>query len=178
MPEEPEVPTEHLHESIQEQAEHARESWILAVALSTAVLAVLAAITSLLAGAHANEAMLDQIQASDHWAYYQAKGIKAAVLESKMELLHGLNKEVPLEDGKKLEEYKADQKEIQVKAEERAQSSEHHLAHHETLAKGVTIFQVAIAIAAISVLTRKKWMWFGSMVLGICGCIFFVLGIL
>lgn len=178
MPEEPEVPTEHLHESIQEQAERGKEAWILAVALSTAVLAVLAAISSLLAGGHANEAMLDQIQASDHWAYYQAKGIKASVLESKLELLRGLNKEVPSEDAKKLEEYKADQKDIQEKAEEKAQSSQHHLAHHETLAKGVTIFQVAIAIAAISVLTRKKWMWFGSMMLGICGCIFLVLGIL
>ena len=56
------------------------------MALSTAVLAVLAAIASLLSGQHANEAVMDQIEASDQWNYYQAKGIKAAVLDVKMSL--------------------------------------------------------------------------------------------
>jgi hypothetical protein len=43
------------------------------VALSTAILALLAAIASLLAGEYANEAMMDQIEAADQWSYYQAK---------------------------------------------------------------------------------------------------------
>jgi hypothetical protein len=54
--------------------------------LSTAILAVLAAITGLLSGMHANEAMMDQIEASDQWNYYQAKSIKASVLDAKMSL--------------------------------------------------------------------------------------------
>jgi Domain of unknown function (DUF4337) len=62
--EEAEVPLEHLHEHAQETAMHSRESWISWVALSTAILAVLAAIASLLSGEHANEAMLNQIEAS------------------------------------------------------------------------------------------------------------------
>ncbi|HUI09707.1 MAG TPA: DUF4337 domain-containing protein [Bacteroidota bacterium] len=177
MPEDPEVPTEHLHEAIHEEAEKGA-SWVMAVALSTAVLAVLAAITALLAGNHANEAMMDQIQASDQWAFYQAKGIKAAVLESKSELLKGLGKEPAAGDEEKLEKYKSDQKEIQAVAEEKTHASEAHLARHETLAKGVTVFQVSIAIAAIAVLTRRRWMWFTSMLLGLCGCVFLVLGII
>jgi hypothetical protein len=67
MPEEIEVPIEKLHESIQEEAEKAREKWVLFVALSTAILAVLAALSSLMAGHHVNEALIDQIQASDQW---------------------------------------------------------------------------------------------------------------
>jgi len=177
MPEDPDVPTEHLHETIHEEAEKG-SSWVMAVALSTAVLAVLAAISALLAGGHANEAMMDQIQASDQWAFYQAKAIKAAVLESKIELLGGMGKETPPGDGEKLAKYTSDQKEIQAVAEEKTHSSEGHMARHETLAKGVTVFQIAIAIAAISVLTRKRWMWFGSMLLGICGCVFLLLGVL
>ena len=76
--EEAEVPIEHLHEQVHETAEHSGETWISWVALSTAVLAVLAAIASLLSGQHANEAVMDQIEASDQRNYYQAKGIKAA----------------------------------------------------------------------------------------------------
>jgi len=177
MPEDPEVPTEHLHDAIHEEAEKGG-SWVMAVALSTAVVAVLAAITALLAGNHANEAMMDQIQASDQWAFYQAKGIKAAVLESKIETLRGLGKEPGAGDEEKLEKYKADQKEIQTVAEEKTKASEEHLAHHETLARGVTVFQVAIAIAAIAVLTRRRWMWSISLLLGLCGCVFLVLGLI
>src|ERR1700739_1479563 len=84
--EEAEVPLEHLHEEVHHHAEHSGEKWISWVALSTALLAVLAAIAGLLSGKHANEAMMSQIQAADHWAYYQAKGIKAAVLDAKMSL--------------------------------------------------------------------------------------------
>ena len=82
--EEPEVPLEHLHEHVNESAKHTGEAWISWVALSTAILAVLAAIASLLSGEHANEAMMSQIEAADKWSYYQSKSIKAAVLERKL----------------------------------------------------------------------------------------------
>jgi TolB-like protein len=85
--EEAEIPLEHLHERVHRSAEHSGEKWISWVALSTAVLAVLAAISALLSGKHANEAMMSQIEASDQWNYYQAKSIKAAVLDAKMTLL-------------------------------------------------------------------------------------------
>ena len=56
------------------------------MALSTAILAVLAAIAGLLSGQHVNEVMMNQIEASDQWNYYQAKSIKASVLDAKMSL--------------------------------------------------------------------------------------------
>src|ERR687891_2904427 len=75
-----------LHEQIRHSAEHSGETWISWVALSTAILAVLAAIAGLLSGQHVNEAMMNQIEASDQWNYYQAKSIKASVLDAKMSL--------------------------------------------------------------------------------------------
>jgi len=66
--EEAEVPLEHLYEQTHERAKH-RPAWISWVALSTAILAVLAAIASLLSGEHANEAILSQIEASNQWSY-------------------------------------------------------------------------------------------------------------
>src|SRR6266513_2938180 len=84
--EESEIPLEHLHEHVKETAEHSGAVWISWVALSTAILAVLAAIAGLLSGKHVNEAMMNQIEASDQWSYYQAKSIKAAVLDAKIAL--------------------------------------------------------------------------------------------
>ena len=178
MPEDMDVPTEHLHEQMEHAAHESAERWILLVALSSALLAVLAAASSLLAGHHANEAMIEQIQASDQWAYYQAKGIKLAVLESKMELQGTLGKKAESADEEKAAGYKDQQKEIEDKAREKEHASEQHLASHQILAKGVTVFQIAIALGAIAALTRKKWLWFGSIALGLVGIFFFVQGIL
>src|ERR1041385_8777375 len=89
--EEAEVPLEHLHEQVHHSAEHSGETWISWVALSTAILAVLAAIAGLLSGKNANEAMMSQIEASDQWNYYQAKSIKAAVLDAKMAVVSSPN---------------------------------------------------------------------------------------
>lgn len=172
MPEEIEDPTEKLHECIQEEAEKATEKWVLLVALSTAILAVFAAVCSMMAGHHANEALIEQIQASDHWAYYQAKGVKTAVLESKIETLHALSKQTSADDDEKVKRYRKEQKEIEEQAKEKEKSSYIQLTAYKILAKAVTVFQIAIAIAAISVLTRRKWLWYGSGILGLIGLIF------
>lgn len=174
--EELEVPTEHLHETLHESAHHSAERWILKVALTAALLAVFAAVTALFAGHHANEAMIEQIKSSDQWAYYQAKGIKSAVLESKMEMLASLGKEQSAKDAEKVIAYKEEQKEIGKKAKEYAELSEQHLSVHKTLANGVTIFQISIAICAISALTKTKWLWYGSMILGLAGMVFLAMG--
>ena len=49
------------------------------------LLAGLAALSSLMAGHHANEAMMSQIESSDQWSFFQSKGIKEAALTSKAE---------------------------------------------------------------------------------------------
>jgi len=177
MPEEIEVPTEHLHEALEHEAHkaHCHETadsaagWIPLAALSSAILAVFAAISALLAGHYANEAMLEQIRASDGWAYFQAKGIKAAVLQSKVDLLTALGKEASDGDRAKIEEYRKEQEEIKADAEKDVQLSKHHLQLHQILARTVTLFQIAIAMAAISVLSRKKRLWHLSLLLGVAG---------
>src|SRR6266542_3804305 len=153
--EESEVPLEHLHEQVKETAEHIGAPWISWVALSTAILAVLAAIAGLLSGRHVNEAMMNQIEASDQWSYYQAKSIKASVLDAKISLAT-----TPDESD-------------QSKRKEAAAKSNFH--KHEVFAGGVTMFQIAIAIAAISALTRKPRFWIVSLLFGAAGCAFLVL---
>jgi len=174
--EESEVPTEHLHEEMEHHASHGKAPWMMGVALSSALLAGFAAVCSLLAGHHANEAMVDQIQSSDKWAYYQAKGIKSAVLGSKMELLEAEGKPVSDKDVQKIAGYKKDQDDIAAEANEKQKSAEAHLHRHVIFARAVTLFQIAIAIGAISALTNRRSFWFVSLAFGAGGLLFLAQG--
>lgn len=174
--EDPEVPLEQVHEDIHHHAN--RERWILGVALSTALLAGLAAVASLLSGHHANEGMLDQIRASDQWGYYQAKGIKGAVLSAKLELLVSLGKNSDPRDEAKVAEYKKDQEAIAEQAKEKEKASEEHMHLHVIFARGVTLFQVAIAVSAIAVLTKRRPFWYVGMAFGLMGLCFLIQGLL
>jgi hypothetical protein len=177
MPEEIEVPTEHLHEKMEEEAEHGGR-WVARVAVSSALLAVTAAISALMAGHHANEAMLEQMQATDDWAFFQAKGIKASVTESKDEMLAALGKPVSVEEQAKIGKYSDEQKEIEDKGHELEESSAAHMGHHNQLARAVTIFQIAIAMGAIAVLAKKPPLWWISLGLGAGGLYFLIIGLL
>jgi len=167
--EEIEVPTEHLHEAIHEKAMESPNRWFPLVAISTAFMAVFAAISGLLAGHHSDEALIEQIKASDQWAYYQAKGIKAEIKT--------LQVQAGLTDAASIEKYKKEQEEIKKKAEEAEQESKLNLDKHSILAKAVTLFQVAIAISAISILTKKKPLWVTSMVISAAGLVYFIMGV-
>jgi len=178
MPEEMEVPTEHLHEHMEHHAHEAGEKWVMGVALSSAFLAAFAAVASLMAGHSVNEAVLLQIKAADQWNYYQAKGIKAAVLGSKIELLDGMKKSVSKSDLEKVKQYKDDQEGIKEKADEFEKEAEHLLGKYKGLAGSVTLFQIAIAVGAISALTRKKPFWFVSLGFGGVGVVLFLMGLI
>lgn len=177
--EEMEVPTEHLHEEIQEKAEEQKDKWTLYVALSTAFMAVLAAVAGLLAGHHANEALIERVKASDQWNYYQAKNLKAELVASSDRLLHTLSPNTPVEDHKlDLARYEREKESIKKTAEDAEKLSEQHLGHHVPLASAVTAFQIAIAISAISLLTRRRQFWYMGLLLMLIGVGFHIAGTL
>lgn len=172
--EEIEIPTEHLHETILEKAEESLKeskgiSWSMYVAISTALMAVFAAISGLMAGHHSNEALIEQIKASDQWAYYQAKGIKAEI--KSMQIGNSVV------DVAAVAKYKKEQEVIKKQAEESVNASKLHLEKHVSLAQAVTLFQIAIAISAISILTRKKFLWWISIGTTVVGLYFFASGL-
>lgn len=165
-----EVPIESSQEQIHHAAMHASDSdkrFMNTGAIIAALLAVAAAVSALFAGHMANEALLEQIQASNQWSYYQAKGIKASIAEIK----EG-------DASEKVAKYKEQQEEISRKAQEKEHESRNHLVRHESLAAAVTFFQIAIAITAIAVLTRKKSFFFGSIGLGLMGLLCILKGLI
>src|SRR5438270_9289540 len=106
MPEE-DLETTELKERIEEGVEKALEEgggaprWTLYLSLSTAIIAVFAAIASLESGANSNdaileknEAVLSQSKASDQWAYYQAKGVKASLATAESDMVLRENAEL------------------------------------------------------------------------------------
>jgi len=172
--EEMETPTEHLHEHIHEGVEHDRSPWMIWVALSTAILAVLAAIASLLANYHSDEALLSQIRSSDQWNYYESKGIKSLILEGNNKVLSKMGIKGLAEDSAKVDENKKKQEEIRKNAEKLEKESEEHGKIHGIYASAVTLFQIAIAISAITILTKRRVLWYISLVFTFIG-IFYLL---
>jgi lipopolysaccharide export LptBFGC system permease protein LptF len=89
-----------------------------------------------------------------------------------------LKQPAPEESKQKLEQYRDDQQEIQRRAKESESDSSRHLAIHQVLATAVTLFQVAIAVTAISVLVRRRSLLGVSLVFGLVGLVFLIRGFL
>jgi hypothetical protein len=183
MPEGPEIDTDKLRETIDEEIEKEGSALLRTVALTTAILAALAAIASLKAGSTVNEALALkteatrlQAEASDQWAYYQAKGLKATVTEVSRNTWIALDKTPPDELAKNEERYAEDQKksmekakELEKQRDEKSAEADHLMHHHHFFAQSVALLQVSIALGAVAALTRKRIVWAGSLMLGIFG---------
>ena len=183
VPEGPEVDTDKLRETIDEEIEKEGSKLLRTVALTTAILAALAAIASLKAGGTVNEALALkteatrlQAEASDQWAYYQAKGLKATVTEVSRNTWIALDKTPPDDLAKNEERYVEDQKRSMEKAkefekqrDEKSTEADHLMHRHHFFAQSVAWLQVSIALGAVAALTRKQVVWAGSLVLGLAG---------
>jgi hypothetical protein len=196
MPEEG-LETAELRERLEEAREHAHkhgggESWVMALSLSTAILAVLAAVASLESGSFANQALADkndavlaQAKASDAWAFFQAKSIKSAIYASQAEAQRKADPDVFGKLSKEAERYKTESDDLKKEAtesekqvKEKQVHAEHNFHHHHLFAYAVTIFQVSIGIAAIAALAKRKQLWWASMAIGMGGIYFFARGFL
>ncbi len=186
MPEGPELESEALKETIDKEIEHHEEPFLRWIALATAILATLAALASLKAGATVNEGLVLkteatrlQAEASDQWAYYQAKGIKGAVAAGAAAAWDAAGKPHPAAMDQTVARYAAEQKAIQDSArvlerlrDRASEEADHLLDVHHGFADAVTLFQVAVALASVAALTRSRPIWWVSLVLGAAGLVF------
>ena len=173
-------------EHLDELAHHEHhQGWTRYLAVTTALIAVLAAVASLLAGNWANiallrknDALLAQTQASDQYAYYQAKGIKKALAEFQ----YAQTKDPAQQDavtkyGQQQEAIKATADEDTKKVTEENEAAEKQLEKHHHGALSVTLFQISIALSAMAALLRRKSFWALSVALAVGGCVFLGIGI-
>ncbi|MBL8765131.1 MAG: DUF4337 domain-containing protein [Phycisphaerae bacterium] len=151
--------------------------WTGWVAIATATLAALASVSSLLATRHTTEAMIDQISASDQWSYYQAKSVKEAIVRGKMDQLAALGKEPTQADRETVARYEREQNEITAAAKSLQVSADDHRRRSALLANAATLTQIAIALCAISLLTRRSWFLIAALLAGAGGTVFLVVGL-
>ena len=161
----------HDHE-VEHVAQHGGDNFTSRVAVLTAVLSTVGAIFGYLGGhsqnaalLYKNEAAIQKTSASNQWNYYQAKSNKQNLAELSIVLTAGEPREKYVQDvaryKKEKEEIKVEAEKLEAVAKEADQKSDREMHVHERWALATTLLQIAIAMAAITLLTRKRWMLFG-----------------
>ena len=85
-------------------AEEPKEKWLNYLALTTVILAVCATLSTFKGAGYSTRAVLSQSQATNQWAYYQAKGIKGYLYEIQKEALELEFKKDKIRGAKTLQE--------------------------------------------------------------------------
>lgn len=167
-------------------AGHKGGGMIAQIAMVTAIIATVGAIFSYMGGAtqanaglYKNNAAIKKTEASNQWNYFQSKSTKQSLAE--------LARDLAPDDKKngyqaKIERYEKEKNEIKTAAEKLEadatawdRQSDEQMHQHHRWAQATTALQVAIALAAIALLTKKKWLEYGMF--GLAG-IGFSIGVL
>jgi len=179
MAEEFEVRGPH-EEHLESSAEHDPKGMAGQLAVMTAVLATVGAMFSYMAGATQadaalmkNDAAIRKTEAANQWNYYQAKGNKQSLNELGLELAADARK--PFFEGE-IKRYKAEKANIKADAEKLEQESvafdhqsEARMHEHHRWAQATTALQIAIAMAAIALLTKKRWLEYAVIGVSVVG---------
>ena len=170
-------------------AEHDASGMISRIAMFTAMVATVGAIFSYMGGAtqanaglYKNNAAIKKTEASNQWNYFQAKSTKQALAE--------VSRDLSSEDRKatyqaKVDRYEKEKGEIKVAADKLEteatvwdQQSDAQMHQHHRWAQATTVLQIAIAMAAIALLTRKKWLEYAMFAAAGVGAVVGVLALL
>jgi len=168
-----------------EKTEGRRPRWIDALAVSTALFAVFAAIAALESGNYANEALykanqavLLQTQAVDVWNQYQADSIKKYQQRGLAGVLGHVGGSEQEIQAALAEADRRQQTENELRPEAQRltdetsalnHESQMQLSHHHRFAIAVTLFQVAIGLGAVAALLRMPVVWWVSLGAGVLG---------
>ena len=172
----------HDHE-LEHAVEHASEGaggMINQIAMFTAVIATVGAIFSYMggftqanAGLFKNNAAIKKTEASNQWNYFQAKSTKQSLAEISRDLAPA-DKQAFYQA--KIDRYETEKNEIKATADkieeegkEADRQSDVQMHQHHRWAQATTALQVSIALAAIALLTRKKWLEWGMFGVGAIG---------
>ena len=171
-------------------AEEKKEPWLNYLALSTVILAVCATLSTLKGGGFSTRSVVAQAQASDQWAYYQAKSIKGYIYDIQREKLELEVKAV--KDGsrsiageyekkiaaykEKTERYDKEKEEIKQKAEGLEKVRDEAAMHSGAFGLAAMFLQIAILLSSIAALMKKKPFWYIGLAAGCVGLLYFFNG--
>ena len=173
-------------------AEDKKDTWLNYLALTTVILAVCATLSTFKGGGYSTRSVMSQTQASDQWAYFQAKSIKSYIYDmqkDKMELelktAGKMSPQATAEYAKKIEEYEkkskkydAEKSEIQAEAKRFEQVRNDAQQHSQIFGIAVIYLQIAILLSSIAALIKKKLVWLLGVSVGLVGVVYFLNGFL
>jgi Na+/glutamate symporter len=184
-------PHDHALEHAAQGEQHGEEggSFTSQIALFTAIIATVGAMfgymggaTQANAGLYKNNAAISKTEASNQWNFYQAKSSKQNLAELAIELAPAERKAFYADEIKRYKTEKGDVKKDAEKLEatykEWDKKSDDEMHQHHRWAQATTVLQIAIALAAIALLTRRKWLEWGMFAAGAAGAIIGVLAFL
>jgi Domain of unknown function (DUF4337) len=176
------------HDRALEEVAEGNDRFSSRIAVMTAVLATIGALFGYAAGVtqtnaatFKNNAAIKKTAASDQWNLYQAKTGKQNIAELGL-LLPGVNQGKARADIERYRQERAQSKLVADKLENDAREwderSEQAMHRHHRWALAMTAEQVAIALAAIALLKRKKWLHAGSYGVAAIGIVFAILALM
>jgi hypothetical protein len=180
---------EHAIEHAGGEAGHGAGGMVNQIAMFTAIIATVGAIFSYMGGATQanagllkNDAAIKKTEASNQWNYFQAKSTKQSLAEVSRDLAPADRQafyQAKIDRyEKEKNEIKTEAEKIEAAAKEADRQSEQQMHQHHRWAQATTVLQVAIALAAIALLTRKKWLEWGMFALAGVGAAIGLLAIL
>ena len=161
------------HEHELEHAAHSRDPLSGRIAVMTAIFATIGAFFSYMGGATQNDALMykndsaiRRTEASDQWNFYQAKSSKQNLAELGAVLATG---DQAARYKAEAERYNRDKQDIMAEAKKYEQrsaeleiQSEASMHVHHRWAQAMTLIQISIALAAITLLTRSRGLQYVS----------------
>ena len=153
------------------------------IAMFTAIIATVGAIfgymggaTQANAGIYKNNAAIKKTEASNQWNYFQSKSTKQSLAEMSRDL--ATKDEDKAKYQAKVDRYEKEKNEIKAAAEKLEadaaswdKQSDEQMHQHHRWAQSTTVLQVSIALAAIALLTKKRWLEFAMIIAGGAGVI-------
>ena len=157
----------------------AKRHWIDHAARTTAVLAVLAAVSS---GQYANQfsrTILAQAEASDQWSYFQAKSIKRHIVTGQVELLKALATTAPqaaaaldklqADDAAAVKKYEQELAEAKAQAEATEKQKLLHQRQGNWFQGAFIILQAGVVLCTVASSAKRKELWALAIALGVAG---------
>lgn len=170
----------HDHE-LEHAAQHEPKGLAGQLAVITAILATVGAFFSYMGGAtqanaalYKNDAAIRKTEAANKWNYFQAKSSKQNLAELALDLTPSEEQRAKYRD--KIARYEKEKNDIKVEAEKLEQESREfdeksgeQMHMHHRWAQATTALQISIALAAITLLTKQRWMEVATLAVGAVG---------
>jgi hypothetical protein len=168
-----------MHEGV-EVAEDPREyrdnPLVTPVSVTISILAVFVAAVTLLGHRAHTEELLKQSQATDQWAYYQAKNIRSHEMQSVADILSVLapgdkDKAEAMRQKylKEMSRYQDDKNDISGKARELENERDVISRRADRFDGGEALLEIGLVICSITLVTKRRLFWYSGVFIGICG---------